>query len=137
MGADAEVVRRLTEEVFVGGNLEVLDEVLAEDFVSHDPPPGVPGTRDGLRDVARLVTGAFSDRKLEFDELIDTVDGRVVESWAMTATHTGEAFGFPASGQTVRVRGVDIHRCSGGKIVEHWAAMDMSDFFEKAQSATS
>ncbi len=72
---------------------------------------------------------------LEFDELIDTADGRVVESWAMSGVHSGEAFGLPPSGQRVRVRGVEIFRCADGKIVEHWGAVDMSDFIEKAMGA--
>jgi steroid delta-isomerase-like uncharacterized protein len=133
VGADADVVRRLTDETFIGGDLAVVDELVASDFVSHDPPPGMPGTREGLRSAADTVVGAFSDRKMDFDEFIDAADGRVIENWAMTGTHTGEAFGVPASGQVVRVRGVEIWRCAGGKIVEHWGAVDMSDVIQKAQ----
>ena len=135
MGAAADIVRRLTDEAFVGGNVEVVDEVIADDFVSHDPAPGMPATREGQRAIAEMVVSAFSDRKVEFDEYVDTTDGRVVESWAMIATHTGNAFGVPGSGQQVRVRGIEIWRCSDGKIVEHWGSVDMSDVFEKAQSA--
>jgi steroid delta-isomerase-like uncharacterized protein len=135
MTAAADIVRRLTDEAFVGGNAEVVDEVIAEDFVTHDPPPGLPATREGQRSIAELVASAFSDRKLEFDDYVDTTDGRVVESWAMVGTHTGEAFGLPASGQQVRVRGIEIWRCSNGRIVEHWGTVDMSDVFEKAQAA--
>ena len=135
MGAAADIVRRLTNEAFIGGNVEVIDEVIADNFVSHDPPPGMPATRAGYRALAESVVSAFSDRKVEFDEYIDTADGRVVENWAMTATHTGDAFGLPGSGKQVRVRGIEIFRCSNGKIVEHWGSVDMSDVFEKAQTA--
>ena len=134
MGTDRDIVKRLTDEGFIGGNLSVFGELMSAEFVSHDPPPGVPGTRDGFRALAELVTNAFSDRKMEFDDLLDTADGRIVESWAMTGTHTGEAFGLPPSGQLVRVRGIEIWRCADGKIVEHWACVDMSDVFEKAQA---
>ena len=137
MGTDADIVRRLNDEAFIGGNLGAFDDLMAESFVSHDPPPGVPGTREGFRALAGMVVGAFSDRKMEFDEYVDTADGRVVESWAMIGTHTGEVFGLPASGQIVRVRGIELWRCSEGKAVEHWGAVDMSDLFEKAQSATT
>src|SRR5688572_19696944 len=37
VGADADLVRRLTDEAFIGGNMAVFDEVIAADFVSHDP----------------------------------------------------------------------------------------------------
>lgn len=135
MGSAAALVRRVTDEAFIGGNVEVIDELFAADFVSHDPPPGMPGTREGQRALAEAVVSAFSDRKVEFDEYLETTDGRVVENWAMVGTHTGEAFGVPGSGQQVRVRGIEIWRCADGKIVEHWGAVDMSDVFEKAQSA--
>jgi predicted ester cyclase len=72
---------------------------------------------------------------MEFDEMIDTADGRVVENWAMSGVHSGEAFGVPPSNQRVRVRGVEIWRCADGRIAENWGAVDMSDFFEKAMGA--
>jgi steroid delta-isomerase-like uncharacterized protein len=132
MGANADLVRRLTDEVFIGGNIGALDAIVADDFVSHDPPPEIAGTKAGFRQLAEMVVASFSDRKTEFDEYLDTDDGRVVENWAMTGRHTGEAFGLPPSGQDTRVRGVEIWRCADGKIVEHWGAVDMSDVFLKA-----
>lgn len=135
MASDIPVIKRFTEEVFLGGNLDLVDELVAESFVDHDPPPGLPPTKDGVRQLAAMVTGAFSDMESEFDEYIDTTDGCVVESWAMVGTHSGDAFGLPPSNQRVRIRGVEIFRCENGKIVEHWGAVDMSDVAEKAMSA--
>ncbi len=132
MGADADIVRRLTEEVFVGGKLEVIDELIADDFVSHDPPPGIAPTKAGFRELAEMVITSMSDRKTDPDEFIDTADGRVVENWTMTGRHTGEVFGLPPSNQDVVVRGMEIFRCEGGKIVEHWGVVDLSDVFMKA-----
>lgn len=132
MGADADVVRRLTNEVFVGGNFSKFDELIADDMIDHDPVPGMPPTKEGQRQLAEMVVGAFSDRKAESDEYIDTADGRVVENWLFTAKHTGEMMGIPGSGQNVQVRGVEIWRVANGKIVERWGAVDMSDVFEKA-----
>ena len=79
-----------------------------------------------------MVVGAFSDRKAESDEYIDTADGRVVENWLFSGKHTGEMMGMPGSGKAIHVRGVEIWRCANGKIVERWGAVDMSDVFEKA-----
>jgi hypothetical protein len=44
--------------------------------------------------------------------------GWVVVHWQMTATHTGEAFGFAASGNPVAINGIDIMRVVDGKITE-------------------
>lgn len=135
MAGDADLIRRITDEAFIGGNSSVITELVADDYVDHDPPPGLGSDKDGFVQVAEMVIGAFSDRKMEFDDYLDGDDGRVVESWAMTGKHTGEAFGVPPSNQSIRVRGIEIWRCSGGKVVEHWGAVDMSDVFEKAGAA--
>jgi steroid delta-isomerase-like uncharacterized protein len=135
MSENADLIRRLTNEVFVGGNVGAIDELVADDFTTHDAPPGLPGTKDGFRDLAAMVHASMTDARFEFDEYLETTDGRVVENWMMVATHTGEAFGLPPSGQEVRVRGIEIWRCDGGKIVEHWGSIDMSDVFEKAGAA--
>jgi predicted ester cyclase len=137
MTSDMDLVRRVTEEGYVKGELDVLEESFAADFVDHDPPPGYPPTRDGVLQAAEMVVTAFSNRRIEFDDYLEATDGRIIESWAMRATHTGEALGLPASGSDVRVRGVDIYRCADGQIVEHWGAVDMSDFLEKAQAASA
>lgn len=139
MGAGSDFVKRISDEVFIGGNVALIDELFADDFVSHDPAPGLSADRAGVRALAEIATGAFSDRSLEFDEFLETTDGRVVESWAMVAVHSGEAFGVPPSGRRVRVRGVEIWRCDGGKdggkVVEHWGAVDMGDLMAKAAGA--
>jgi steroid delta-isomerase-like uncharacterized protein len=132
MGADADLIRRLTDEGFLKGDVSIVDELLSDDFVTHDPPPGMAGDKEGQRQIVAMVGQAFSDMEVEFDEMIDTADGRVVENWAMSGVHTGEAFGLLPSNQRARVRGVEIWRCEGGKIVEHWGSVDMSDFMQKA-----
>jgi steroid delta-isomerase-like uncharacterized protein len=132
MGADADLIRRLTEEGFLKGDAGVVAELLADDYVSHDPPPGVPGTKEGTVALAERISTAFTDVTLDHHDVVETVDGRVVESWTMSGVHSGEAFGLPPSGQRGRVRGVEIHRCAGGKVVENWGAVDMSDVIEKA-----
>lgn len=132
MGADADIVRRLTNETFVGGDVSVIDELVADSYVDHDPPPGLGPDKAGFRQVAEMVTGAFSDRKMEFDDYLEGDDGRIVENWAMLGKHTAEVFDVPPSNQTVRVRGMEIWRLDGGKVVEHWGVVDMSDLFEKA-----
>ena len=68
MGTDVDLVRRLSEEAFIKGNLAAIDEIVSADFVSHDPPPSAPSTRAGLRGIAEAVRTAFSDRAMEYDD---------------------------------------------------------------------
>jgi steroid delta-isomerase-like uncharacterized protein len=132
MGTDSDVIRRLTNEVFVNGDFSHWDEFFDDDFVDRDPMPGTSNDKKGQRQVAEMVLAAFSDRRAEMDETIDTTDGRVVENWIFAGKHTGEMMGVPPSGKDVRVRGIEIWRLRDGRIVEHWGVVDVGDMLEKA-----
>ena len=132
MAADADVIRRLTNEVFLGGDLSNWDELIDDDFVDHDPMPGMADDKKGQRDVAEMVISTFSDRKMSLHELAETGDGRIVENWRMEGKHVGEAMGIPPSNQEISVRGMELWRVADGKIVEHWGVVDISDVLEKA-----
>jgi predicted ester cyclase len=130
--ADSDVIRRLTNEVFINGDLSHWDDLVDDTFVDHDPMPGVPNDKKGQRQVAEMVLTAFSDRKMAMDEMVDTTDGRVVENWIMAGQHTGDMMGIPPSNEEVRVRGIELWRVANGKVVEHWGVVDIGDMLEKA-----
>ncbi len=132
MGADSDVIRRLTNEVFLAGDLSKCDELVGDSFVDHDPMPGMPDDQKGLRQVAEMVVGAFTDRKMSMHDVAETGDGRVVENWRMEGKHVGDAMGIPPSNQNISVRGMELWRVADGKVVEHWGVVDISDVLEKA-----
>jgi predicted ester cyclase len=82
--------------------------------------------------MAEMVVGAFSDRSMAMNDIVETTDGRVVENWIMAATHTGEVMGIPPSGKDITVRGMELWRVTDGKVVEHWGVFDINDVLEKA-----
>lgn len=47
--ANKNLIRRLIDEAQSQGNIAVVDELLADDFVDHTPLPGVPPTRVGVK----------------------------------------------------------------------------------------
>ena len=116
------VVDRITE-VFNGGDIEVLDELLAEGFVEHNPLPGADADRDGFKRTVRELREAFPDLETEVD--LKVADGDLVANhWTSSGTHEGEFMGAPATGNTVSVEGIDISRVADGRVVEHWGQMD-------------
>ena len=132
MGADSDVVRRITDEVFVGGDFSHWDDLVDDSFDDHDPMPGMSNDKKGQRQTAEAVVAAFSDRGFEIDEKIETTDGRVVQNWLFVGTHSGEMMGIPPSGKKIQVRGIEIWRIANGKAVEHWGVVDVSDVLAKA-----
>jgi steroid delta-isomerase-like uncharacterized protein len=117
------IVRRLFEEGFNEGKLELLDELVAPNFVNRSPQPGLPPTREGWKQSAAGMRAAFPDMHVHIDDEIAEGD-RVVNRFTAHGTQKGEMMGIPATGKEVSVTGISIHRLAGGKIVERWEEWD-------------
>ncbi len=128
-----EAVRRLTQEGFVGGQVDVVDEVVAEDCVDHDPMPGQGQGRDGQRFTCQMVVGWLSNRCTLQDDFLAAGD-TVIENWIFQGTHTGDFLGVPATGKQLQVRGIEIWRLADGRIVERWGVVDAAGVMEQLAS---
>ena len=117
------MARRFNDEVMSQGKLEVIDELVADDFVDHQVPPGVSPDRDGLRSMMAMFRSAFPDLKVE--TLAVALDGD--ELWVhslATGTHQGDLMGIPATGKSVSFAMMDRVRVRDGKAVEHWGVSE-------------
>jgi steroid delta-isomerase-like uncharacterized protein len=127
------LVRRYLEAVDdnESGNWDILDEFLAPDFVSHGGlPPEAGSDRDGVKRAAELFREATPGKHVIVDQVAE--GDRVVSRIRGSGQHVGEhPPGVPASGADVEVDGVVIHRIKDGKIVEHWALVDMATFLQQ------
>ncbi len=118
-----DTVRDFIDGLFTNGDLGAVDVYLAEDFINHDPPFGVPADREGMRAAGQLMRAGFPDWHSEVHELIAEGD-LVVERFTASGTHRGEAFGVPPTGRTVSLPGINIFRLRDGQIVERWGRLD-------------
>jgi steroid delta-isomerase-like uncharacterized protein len=116
--------RRVVEELFVGGNLDLADELVTPDFVGHDvaAPEPIRGP-EGLKEQAKGYREAFPDLQLRIEDQIAEGD-RVVSRWIATGTHKGDLFGIAPTGKQATIEGVTIDRFSGAKIAESWDMWD-------------
>ena len=63
--------RRVLEEVFSAGNLDVVDEIVSEDHVHHDPAMPEEGHgRERLKEFASMYRSAFPDIHIEVEDQI-------------------------------------------------------------------
>jgi predicted ester cyclase len=118
------LARRVLEEMFNKGNLDVADELLAPNYVDHDPamPEDIHGP-EGFKQYVSGYRSAFSDLHLTFEDQIAEGD-KVVTRWTGTGTHDGELSGIAPTGNRVTLPGMEIVRISGGKLVEGWEGYD-------------
>jgi predicted ester cyclase len=117
------IVRRFYAEVVGRKNFDLIDELLAPDFVEHQEFPGLAPTREGVKQFFQLWTQAFPDTKVD-NELI-LVDGDLVAVYGTwTATHQGEFMGIQATGKQISLPNADFVRFRDGIGVEHWGVLD-------------
>jgi steroid delta-isomerase-like uncharacterized protein len=117
------LIRRFYEEIDAG-NIDAMDELVADDYLDHNPPfPGMPAGREGLKAAFRIFWKATPGRH-EIEDQVAEGD-RVVTRLTASGTHEGELPGpLPASGATLSETAVAVHRIEHGRIVEHWSNRD-------------
>jgi len=116
-------VRRLIEEAQVNGDLTVVDELLAEDFIDHSPLGDLPPTRDGVRMLFGAMRQAFPDLQVVISDQIAEGD-RVVTRKSFRGTHRGPFIGVPPSNAPIDFEVIDILTFRDGKIAEHRVVVD-------------
>jgi len=111
------------EWVVNGGCMELIDQMIAPEYVNHSAPPGAAQGPDAIRQYLTLLKGAFPDRKVRNDMLICAGDYVIVRS-TVTGTSTGPYFGKPATGKSYSVTGTDIYLIKDGKFRARWGNED-------------
>jgi len=119
------ISKRVYEEVWAKGNMAVVDELFADDYVNHNQPPNLPGGKEGFKMLAGGYISAFPNMSMVVEEILADGD-RVVTRWVSTGKHKGEFNGIPATGKDVRVTGISIDRIAGGKVAESWGEFDLA-----------
>ena len=128
--ANKGLVRRWFEQTDLG-NLDVIDELLPEDYLDHNPPlPDLPPGREGVRRSVLVLRAAFPDALHTIEDQIAEGD-KVMTRLTTRATFVGECLGYQPTGKVVEISGIAVHRVVDGRLVEHWAHMDMAGFMRQ------
>jgi steroid delta-isomerase-like uncharacterized protein len=128
--ANKAVLRRFYEEFWNAGNVDAIDELVADDYVDHQPVPGTPAGKAGFADLIRLWHTGFPDMTETVEALIAEGD-LVVGRFTFRGTHTGEFMGIAPTGRPVSMTGVDVVRIADGRIAEFWYAEQLHDLLRQ------
>ena len=104
------------------GDVEGIGELVAADYVEHDPLPGQGTGRDGVVDRFSMLGDALAPQ-FTVEDVIAEGD-KVVVRWTNAGTHVGEFAGMPATGRPFSIAGIDIYRVADGVACEHWHVVD-------------
>ena len=134
----ASIGRRILGEVWGEGKLDVVDELLAPNYVDHTPrgpePSSVQGA-EGLKQAVTLFRDAFPDLTYRVDLQV-VQDNLVATRFTATGTHTGMFQGIPPTGRRVTYTGIDMSRVVDGRIVEAWVNYDALGLLQQIGAVT-
>jgi steroid delta-isomerase-like uncharacterized protein len=118
-----EIVRRAGEEPWAG-NIGVLDELLAPDYIGYDPAQPEPTHGPaGAKEFVQQYLSAFPDGRVTID--LQIAEGDYVTSrWTGRGTHKGDLMGIAPTNKQVTITGITISRIANGKIAEEWSNWD-------------
>jgi steroid delta-isomerase-like uncharacterized protein len=117
------IVRRYIDEAWNRGNVAVIDELMAPNYLRHINGCPTPLTRESHKQRIIRIHRALPDVHLTIEDMIAAGD-RVVSRLTLRGTQRETFMGIPPTGRHVTVSGIDIARLVDGKFVEHWAEMD-------------
>jgi len=118
------IVRLTAEEVWSKGNLAIVDEIYAPNFVCHFIVGPDWRGREGVRQQVTMHRTSFPDWHEHIEDIIGEGD-KVVIRFTSRGTHKGEFQGIPPTGKQVNIAEVAIYRIADGKIVEQWGFPDI------------
>jgi steroid delta-isomerase-like uncharacterized protein len=127
--ANAKAARRVLDEAFNQGRLEVLDEVCSPELIGHDPaePEDLRGIQP-QKERVRAYRTAMSDLECVVEDIFASGD-KVCTRWTARGTNDGELMGMAPTGKRAEVTGISIDRFDDeGKIVETWDQWDNAGF---------
>lgn len=121
---ESKATMRRYLDVFEQGNIEHLDELLALDYINHNPAtPDLPTGPEGVKAVVSMFRSAMPDLRVVVEEMIAEGD-KVATRYTLEGTHEGELFGVPATGRQLSIRSITVEQVSDGRIQGHWRVTD-------------
>jgi heme-degrading monooxygenase HmoA/predicted ester cyclase len=118
-----EIIQREIEEAWNKGNVSVLDEHIADDFIRHSPPhPDVKGL-DGLKEYITNTHKYYSKFHTTIEEIL--VDGNsTLTRFTINAVRQGD-------NMEVTSTGTSVDHWENGKDIERWVHVDMLGMFQQ------
>lgn len=125
-----ELAVELPNEITNKGNLDLIDEYFADDYVGRHSVLPEAYDREGFKDFVSMLRTAYPDLELTFEEVIAEGE-KVVRRDRFTGTHEGELMGLPPTGKEVELQAIDIMRFEDGKVVDERYLLDNLELMEQ------
>ena len=125
--ANKKVVARWVDELNKE-NMGYLQEVIHNDFVDHNPFPGVTPNKEGYIKLLTLAHAEwFPGIQVKIEDAVAQGD-KVALRLSVEAVHKGTVMGAPPTGKTLTWGAYAIYRVKDGQLIERWEMLDSASF---------
>ena len=113
------------------GDLDAMDELVAENYLDHSPPPfpGLGPGRRGLKQEFQIFWDATPGHH-EIEDQIAEGD-KVVTRLTAYGIHQRDLPGMAATGHELKMTATVIHRIENGQLAEKWSDKDLLGFLQQ------
>lgn len=118
------LVKYWFEDIYTQGNLDLLDDLVAPDFIAHAQcGDGATCGREAFKVWLRWYRATFTDAEWTIHDVISSGD-KVVVRYSGWTTYRGGLLDIPSTNQRVLKTGIIIYHIKEGKVQEIWSEMN-------------
>lgn len=128
------IILKLYKDVLVDWNMPMVDELVAENFISHDWPKGTPAGTQSFKAFYSKIKVTLPDASYHTEDIIAEND-KVAVRWRLQGTQEGDFEGIAATGKPITLNGIAIYRIADDKVQERWVFTDLQLLLQQVDSA--
>jgi predicted ester cyclase len=118
------LLRRITDEIWNNGRLDLIDELISDDLLDHIDQSGLEGSGpERYRASVTTLRTAFPDYREEILWLVGEGD-RAVSFIRASGTHEGPLRGLAPTGRKIEFNAMGALRFASGRVIERWGFGD-------------
>jgi predicted ester cyclase len=118
------LLRRITDEIWNNGRLDLIDELISDDLIDHIEVSGLEGTGpERYRGSVTALRTAFPDYREEIIWLVGEGD-RAVSFIRASGTNEGPLRGLAPTGRKIEFNAMGALRFASGRAIERWGFGD-------------
>jgi predicted ester cyclase len=129
--ANKALVRRYIDEVLAGGDLKVLDTLVAPDYADSSPGADEGRGPEVIRVAQGRVRALFRDIHYRVDQLVAEGDKVVARYTVRAVRKPDEGRDIGDAGKEIGILGMTIFRIADGRIRETWTINDQLTLFRQ------
>jgi len=121
---NGEQIKLANDELFGKGNLDIIDEIFATNYIVHAGNKDYKG-HEFIKKFTRQLRLAIPDIRVDKVSLLSQADNTITWLRTLSGKHEENMMGIPPSGTKIQWRDMVVTNFEDGKITEEWTVSEL------------